>query len=331
MTNLPPPDPRSSRLGFDELVAVVVAFTVIGTIIFVSLRPKDKGFDLKSLTPWLATPQSSPNTTATPSVLPPSSVQNKATPLPEPSAVSRATPVIPVTPATPAKAQPIPIPVPPVTTSSSRAETAPALRAKPVNKQVNFSDVPQVFWARPYIEALAKRGIITGFPDATFRPNKPVTRAEFATQLQKAFDQKVVMDAPKYNDIPNSFWASSAIQETSRSGFLRGYPGNVFRPNQQITKVQALISLTKGLGLSSSSAPNQALKVYQDADTIPKYATNTVAVATESGIVVNYPNRQKLDPNKTITRAEAAALTYQAMAKAGKVPPISSDYAVAQP
>jgi hypothetical protein len=335
MTNLPPPDPRSS-LGFDELVGVVIAFTAIGTIFLVSLR--DKGFSFGNLTPSLTTttPQASPNATADPTPAEGLPTQKQATPLPKPSAVARVmpgtviaptTPNVPATPVTPenaSKVTPV-VPVQPVAISPSPVKTV-----TPSPAPVNFSDIPQVFWARPYIEALAKRRILIGFRDGTFRPNQPVTRAQFAAMLQKAFDQKVVMAAPDYKDVRNNFWASSAIQETTRSGFLRGYPGNMFRPNQQISKVQALVSLTKGLGLASTSAPKEFLKIYQDAAEVPKYATDIVGVATEGGLVVNYPNRRRLEPNKTLTRAEAAALTYQAMVKAGKAKAITSEY-VAQP
>lgn len=320
MTNLPSPDSRSSRLGFDEFVAVVVAFTVIGTIFFVSLRQKDKPLSA-SLSPN-ATVKSTPQVgLSTPNS------ENQQSP-PAAGAIAPGTlleqPIILAIPEKVSGKMPLVV-VPPVAVSPT-VEKVP-LTPPPVQK-INFKDVPQVFWARPYIEALTERGVINGFPDGTFRPNQPVTRAEFAAQLQKAFDQKVVVPAPNFKDVPTKFWASAAIQETARSGFLRGYPGNIFRPDQQIPKVQALVALNKGLGLTSNTDPKKVLKVYQDAASIPKYATSIVASATEAGLVVNYPNRLLLEPNKPLTRAQAAALTYQAMVKASKAKPISSEYVV---
>ncbi|MDP8962420.1 MAG: S-layer homology domain-containing protein [Cyanobacteriota bacterium] len=327
MTNIPPPDPRSSPLGFDELIGIVVAFAVIGTIFVGVLRQKDKGFSLGNVSPLTPVP-ASPSPTASPTLGGLSTTREPNPLLPAPTEVAPSTSAPQATPSASARvSQVVPLAVvSPAAVSSKPVATKPS----PPAKTVSFPDVPQVFWARPYIETLAKRGILTGFQDGTFRPNQPVTRAEFAAQLQKAFDQKVVVPAPNYKDVPNKLWASSAIQEVTRSGFLRGYPGNVFRPNQRISKVEALVALTKGLGLTSTAASNQTLKVYQDAKKIPKYATNVVAVATKSGLVVNYPTRQKLDPNKTLTRAEAAALTYQGMVQAGKAPAITSEY-VAQP
>ena len=111
---------------------------------------------------------------------------------------------------------------------------------------------------------------------------------------------------------------------------MSGYPDSTFRPQKQISKVEALVSLTNGLGLTAKEKSSQVLKTYQDAKTIPKYARDVIVVATEYGLVVNYPNRQILNPNKPLTRAEAAALIYQGMVQAGKVPAITSEY-VAKP
>lgn len=325
MTNIPPPDRRSSALGFDEFIAVVIAFAVIGTIFLVSVRQKQGRLSLKNLTPSQKTLTASPGATASPIPVPTN--QNPATSRLAPTFPATATPT-PQALASPGRIVP----------QTSFATVSPLLARSPTlgktkrtpPKTVNFPDVPEVFWARPYIKALAERGVLSGYEDGTFRPNQVVTRAEFAAQLQKAFDQKVVVPGQKYKDISEQFWASSAIQETTRSGFLRGYPGNAFRPAQKMSKVEALVSLTNGLGLTAKETPSQVLKTYQDAKTIPKYATNIIAVATEYGLVVNYPNRQILNPNKPLTRAEAAALTYQGMVQAGKVPAITSEY-VAKP
>jgi hypothetical protein len=333
MTNLPPPDPRSSRLGFDELVGIVVAFAVIGTILAVSLGQRDKGFGIGTLVPSLTTTPASPDATASPTAAVPLPIPvEEETPLPSPTALAPETPASRTTVVTPNQASRVtPLVVtPPVATSP-----APVKREAPPNQQApvkRFSDVPQDLWARPYIEALTQRGIIAGYNDGTFRPQEPVTRAAFAAQLDKAFGERAATGVPEYTpdykDVAKDFWASSAIQETSRKGFLRGYPGSVFRPQQEISKLQALLALNSGLKLPVPSAPDQVVQIYQDAAKIPNYATNAVAAATQAGIVVNHPNPQQLNPEILITRAEAAALIHQALAKAGKVEAISSQYVV---
>jgi parallel beta-helix repeat protein len=194
--------------------------------------------------------------------------------------------------------------------------------------QYAFNDVGGN-WAASYITALAKKGIIAGFPDGTFRPDEPVTRAQFAAIVSKAFVPAAQRDGISFGDVTSSFWGSAAIQSAYRGGFLVGYPGNVFRPNQEIPKVQAIVALTSGLGLRSDDTT--ILSRYQDAAQIPDYAVTAIAGATRNQLVVNYPQLDAFNPNRTATRAEVAAFVYQALVNAGKAEPITSPYLVAMP
>ncbi|NJK30086.1 MAG: S-layer homology domain-containing protein, partial [Acaryochloris sp. SU_5_25] len=56
---------------------------------------------------------------------------------------------------------------------------APLFAVLPATAQTNFSDVSISYWARPFIEKLAEKNVIKGFPDGTFKPDEPVTRAQF--------------------------------------------------------------------------------------------------------------------------------------------------------
>ncbi len=193
-------------------------------------------------------------------------------------------------------------------------------------RQTPFYDI-QGHWAQVYIQALAAKNIISGFPDETFRPNASVTRAEFAAIITKAFTPVQQNNkAIAFQDVPQNFWGYNAIQTTSQSGFLAGYPNGTFQPGQQIPRAQVLVSLASGLKLSSDDT--SVLSVYQDVAQIPAYATNKVAAATQQKIVVNYPTVKLLSPNRNATRAEVAAFVYQALVNAGKAEPISSPYVV---
>jgi uncharacterized surface protein with fasciclin (FAS1) repeats len=213
---------------------------------------------------------------------------------------------------------------------------APPTDSTPVTPQTsgtNFSDVGQDYWASPFIQALAARNVIVGFPDGSFRPDHPVTRAEFAAMIQKAFNQNPVrqLSAGGFSDVPPNYWAAAAIQKAYETGFMAGYPGNVFRPNQQIPKVQAIVALTSGLGLSSTNASPDVLSTYYtDAPTIPSYALNNVVAATQDNLVVNHPDVKTLNPLGALTRADAAAILYQALVKQGQLQPIASNVAASQ-
>ncbi len=197
---------------------------------------------------------------------------------------------------------------------------------------VNFSDVAPDFWARPFIQALAERKIITGFPNGTFRPEQPVERAEFAAMIANAFEQKQVRPLAEsgFRDVAANYWATSAIEEAFQTGFMKGYAGGQFLPEQPIPRAQAITALANGLGLSADGTPEEILRSsYKDVGWIPAYAINPIAAATQANIIVNYPNVQALNPLRTLTRAEAAALLYQALVRQGRVQPLANNVAAA--
>jgi parallel beta-helix repeat protein len=192
-----------------------------------------------------------------------------------------------------------------------------------------FKDVTADYWAKAHIEALASRNIIAGFPDGTFKPNEPVTRAQFAAIIAKAFNPVAKREAANFTDVRNNFWAFQVIQTAARGGFISGYPDRTFKPEQQIERVQVLVALANGLGLT---APNASVNsFFSDAGRIPNYAATPVAAATARGLVVNYPTVRQLNPTRQATRAEVAAFVYQALVNAGQAQAIPSPYIVRTP
>lgn len=186
----------------------------------------------------------------------------------------------------------------------------------------SFPDV-QNHWAQSFIEALAQRGVILGFPDGTFRPDDPVTRVQFAAMIRKAFPGPDKRSGTQFVDVPANYWGYDAIEAAYRLGFLEGYPNNVFLPQQNIPRVQVLVSLVTGLQLSPpTEVANVLNQTYQDAAQIPDFARPKVAAATLNQLVVNYPNTALLNPNQNATRADVAAFIYQALVKQGAAPAI---------
>jgi parallel beta-helix repeat protein len=181
-------------------------------------------------------------------------------------------------------------------------------------------------WAVAFIAALHDRGLITGFPDGRFKPNDPLTRAEYAAILAKTFDLSPRHLVPHYSDVPESFWGFASIAKTSRLGFLSGFPDLSFRPQQFLTRIQALVSLVAGLSLTGGSLTLLAL--YDDRAQIPSYATAAVATATQYRLVVNYPDRTRLNPQQTTTRAEITLMIYQALVLLKQAEALESAYVI---
>lgn len=204
----------------------------------------------------------------------------------------------------------------------SLSAMAPLFSTLPASAQTNFSDVSLGYWARPFIEKLAEKNVIKGFPDGTFKPDQPVTRAQFAAIVRQAFDRESTRQYRGFADVPTNHWAQPAIDKAYSTRFLSGYPGNLFQPNQRIPKVQALVALASGLELEPDAPTDEVLATFRDAADIPGYADKGITASTEAGLVVNYPNANFLNPNQQATRAEIAAFVYQALVDQGDLEPI---------
>ncbi|MEG4939737.1 S-layer homology domain-containing protein [Microcoleus sp. F4-D5] len=332
MSSSQPPSGERNRLGLDELIAILVAFGTMGAILFWVTGKNPDRFNAKN---WqfpavFSLPAVTP---ASPGILTPvppnAAVPSPATtPVPSKPDVAPVAPLGPVVPATPPVGVIVVPPKPIVPSTPDPAITKPKA-AKPKVGPVRFSDIPDKYWASPFILALVDRKIFTDFTDSKFQPDEPMTRAELARLIQRMSDDKEPIRKPiNFKDVKDKSPVAPAIDHTVKTGYLKGYPNNEFRPEKQIPRVEVIAALASGLSLKPSTKATKTLRVYTDRAKVPKWAVNKVASATEAGIVVNHPNRELLQPNKIATRAEVAAMIYQAMAKKGQVPAKASEYVV---
>ena len=104
-----------------------------------------------------------------------------------------------------------------------------------------FTDTPSA-WYNKAINAAVQRGIMKGYPDGRFRPNAPITRAEF-TQMIAQIDNKPYGIAP-FADV-KGHWAELAIGREYQAKRIMGYPDGTFRPNANITRCEAVVILNK--------------------------------------------------------------------------------------
>lgn len=203
----------------------------------------------------------------------------------------------------------------------------PMVTAAPAVAQSNrFQDVPSSHWANQFISGLVARNLIAGFPDGTFRPDQPVTRAEFSSMVQAAYNYQKVRSSNGFVDVPSSHWAAGSIRHAYETGFMSGYPGGVFRPDANIAREEVVLSLTNGLNYQPNAPVNEILDYYNDENSISSFARAPIAAATEQGMVVNYPSPSTLAPQRAATRADVAAFLYQALTSENRVPEVASAY-----
>jgi len=187
-----------------------------------------------------------------------------------------------------------------------------------------FADLAEDYWAKPYIDALTAREVLSGLPDGTFAPDRPLSRAELAAQIAKAFTMTPQTASKSFNDLPSDYWATDPIQQAVAMGFMTGYPNSEFRPTQVVTRLQVLVALATGLSLPATTASQQQLQQYADWQAVPPWAREQVGAAIQAGIIRPQPNAEsRLRPNDPATRAEVATLIYSALAYLGSVEAIA--------
>ena len=184
-----------------------------------------------------------------------------------------------------------------------------------------FPDVPDGYWASCEIDKLATNDIVVGYPDRLFKPSRNISRAEFATMLVKGFDKDMYSCTPEklFSDVPANHWANSAITVAVHNDLLKGYPNGKFMPNHNVTRVEALCALSKGIKCAEMDKckAQEILSKYCDGNTVPEWAIIPIAKALEKGALNNSPSPNTIAPFKDASRADIAAMLQNIRVAAG--------------
>lgn len=137
--------------------------------------------------------------------------------------------------------------------SISRAEVATVLfrllkddvRMQNLTKDNAYSDVSDTAWYAAAVSTLSKMGVISGYPDGTFRPNAPITRAEFAAMIAR-FDETAKSADTPFTDI-SGHWAKNAIGKAYGNGWVEGSSKTVFCPESNLTRAETATLLNRVL------------------------------------------------------------------------------------
>jgi len=133
------------------------------------------------------------------------------------------------------------------------ASSTPVDAAGSTEKSPFFSDVTSTEANAVYINYLAQRGLISGFPDGTFQPGGTVTRAQMAQMLIRSNMMDTKPGAViQFADVKPDHWAYKTISSAVQSGFIAGYPDGTFRPEAPATRAELATML---LRLTSAAMP----------------------------------------------------------------------------
>jgi hypothetical protein len=155
-------------------------------------------------------------------------------------------------------------------------------------------------WAQSQIENMFSRGFIGGYPDGTFKPNNPITRAEFITMVNRTFN--FTATAPNtFSDVSSSQWFAVEIDKAHAADFISGYGDGTMQPNKPISReeVAVIIAHLKNLQLDAAAADK-----FNDAAAISNWSKPSVGAVVNANIMDGYPNGT-FQPKSPITRSEA--------------------------
>lgn len=175
---------------------------------------------------------------------------------------------------------------------------------KPTEPVIAFTDIAG-HWAEDYIMRAAAKGIVSGYPDGTFKPNNPVTRAEFTVMLAGALKLEGNGSALTFTDHDQiGGWAKQAVAQAVQAGIVVGFSDGSFRPNTQITRVEMAVMVARALQLELNA---NALPGFADDEAIPQWAKGAVEAIRKLGIV-DGRGGNRFVPNETASRAEATVM-----------------------
>lgn len=157
-------------------------------------------------------------------------------------------------------------------------------------------------WAYDNIRQLADQGIISGYPDGTFRPENPITRAEFAAIMIRALD--ISKGGSKIFSDTKHHWANDYIAPLADRGYIDGYGDGSFRPDNLLTRAEMVKIITKAGGLKLQSGTQSF------SDISGHWARDYIVIASSNGVINGYPDG-KFRPDAYCLRSETATCVYR--------------------
>ncbi len=185
--------------------------------------------------------------------------------------------------------------------AEKKAETQPQTQPSAVKNNTGFTDLDN-HWAKAVIEKLAGLGAVSGYPDGSFKPDAPITRAEYITMLVKAMNLTASGNGQTFKDC-DGHWASANISITAASGIVNGYGDNCFKPDNLITREEMAVIAVKAAKLEAASGETS----FNDNGQISSWAKESVLAAVNANIIKGCPDNT-FRPQGNATRAEAASV-----------------------
>ncbi|HET7578166.1 MAG TPA: S-layer homology domain-containing protein, partial [Bacillales bacterium] len=170
-----------------------------------------------------------------------------------------------------------------------------------------FSDFNQKDWGYSEVHYLVGKGVLEGYPDGTFKPDKAIKRKEAATMIGRVFDLNGEKRKTEFPDVDRYDYASGYIQSGADNGYITGYPDHTFRPNQSMQRDEMAYLVSRAFSLKDVNKFLPYTDVIQNKDNyIP------INKVTTAGINNGYEDGT-FRPDKNISRREFSIMVARAM------------------
>lgn len=157
-------------------------------------------------------------------------------------------------------------------------------------------------WAEQQVRDWIDEELAKGYPDGTFRPDDSVTRAEFVTWINRAFETPAAVTGAGFTDVPETAWFYDDVSAAVEAGIVNGYPDGTFRPHASITRQEAALVLARQLDLPAAPGIE-----FLDAEEVADWAREAVDAVSDAELMTGYPDGT-FGPQRSITRAETVII-----------------------
>lgn len=173
----------------------------------------------------------------------------------------------------------------------------------PVNSHAaSFTDT-KGHWAEAYIERAVAQGVIKGYPDGRFEPNKQVSRAEFVSMLNRALGNNGVVTIG-FTDVSPTAWHYADVRRAVSASYVSGYSDGTFKPNNNISRQEAAVMIARVLPTYGESG---RLQNFTDYRSVADWAYTALSKVNGKGYISGYTDG-KIHPLDPLTRAQAAKI-----------------------
>ena len=178
-----------------------------------------------------------------------------------------------------------------------------------------FVDIPESHWAHRYVTELHNYGVISGYPDGSFKPDALITRGEFIKLITDSMNINYSGgQAETFTDVTPDNWVYPYVTRLASAGCISGYEDGSCGITKIISREEASVLIERVLKYKNASFIDAGVNNFVDEDNIADYAKDAVKTLSSAGIISGFEDGSFM-PKENLTRAQAAVIIFKAASK----------------